>query len=216
MIGARTDRLLMLGGIMVSVAILAASWFFLVSPRLADGSQLDDQTSAAQDQATVLQTRLGQLRRESLQLPALKQRFEAAQAALPSDNGMTDFLRQVGRQAGAAGLSIGSVLAGAPAPAGHAPGTAPPPAGAGAPAAAGTSGAVAGSVFAIPVTITATGPADRQQQFLKALQHDGPRTALVSSVQLAPAGTAAAGSIDAGSTLTVQLQIFVAPAAPTR
>ena len=211
MIGARTDRLLMVGGILLSVVILAASWFFLVSPRLADGSQLDDQTSAAQDQATVLQTRLVQLRRESLQLPQLQQRLGAAQAALPSDNAMPDFLRQVGHQAAAAGLSIGSVLAGAPAPIGRGPGAPPQPSGANAPVATGGA-ATAGSVYSIPVTITATGPAERQQQFLKALQHDGPRTALVSSVQLAPAGTAAAGSIDAGSTLTVQLQVFVAPA----
>ncbi|HEX8973548.1 type 4a pilus biogenesis protein PilO [Oryzihumus sp.] len=210
----RTDRLMLGGGVFAALAVLALSWLFLISPKLADASSLDDQTDAATSQNDVLRARLVQLQHESSQLPQLQQQLQAAEAALPADSGMPDFIRQVNAQASAAGLTVGSITAAAPTTMTGTGGSAAPTAAAPATGATGSGSGAKGStagLYAIPVTISTTGPADRQQAFLRALQHVGPRTAVVSSAQLSPAGTAASGSIDGSSTLSVQLQVFVAP-----
>ena len=209
----RTDRLMLGGGVFVALAVLALSWLFLISPKLADASSLDGQTDDATSQNDVLRAKLIPLQHESSQLPQLQQQLQTAEASLPADSGMPDFIRQVNSQASAAGLTVGSITAAAPTTmtgtgGGAAPAAAPAAGATG--SGTGAKGSAAG-IYAIPVTISTTGPADRQQAFLRSLQHVGPRTAVVSSAQLSPAGTAASGSIDGSSTLSVQLQVFVAP-----
>ena len=92
--------------------------------------------------------------------------------------------------------------------------TAPSSAASGSTPSAGT-GATAGAVFAIPVTIVSTGSAVDQLAFLKAIQVDGPRRALVISTALTPASGATTASIDASSTMTTQLSVFTAPLSST-
>ena len=70
-------------------------------------------------------------------------------------------------------------------------------------------------MFAIPVTLVSTGSAVNQLAFLKAIQVDGPRRALVISTALAPASGATTASIDASSTMTTQLSVFTAPLSST-
>jgi hypothetical protein len=231
--GARTDRWLLGGGLVGSPLICVLAWLFAVGPELANAAAVADETTATTQQNSLLRVRIDQLRSDSARLPDLQRSLAAAQAALPGDSGMPDLIRQVTRQAAAAGVSVGSITAGAPtavrARTGAAPSTGTAPSGAAGSAGGGSaapgaspgsvsptagapgSGATGGALYAIPVTLTTTGPAARQQEFLQAVEFAGPRASLVTSAQLAPAGTTSTGSIEGGSTLTVQLQVFVAP-----
>ena len=91
---------------------------------------------------------------------------------------------------------------------------------------AGVTGAAgpAGQVFQIQVTLTTHGSLRQQLAFLHALQRPGTRAALVSSANLAPGGdpaapgpakgTPASATIDAASTLTTLMSVFVNPQTP--
>ena len=139
-------------------------------------------------------------------------------AALPFDSGLPAFTRQFSNQAAQhridlTSISIGSISQ-ATAAATTPTTTAPSSAASGSTPSAGT-GATAGAVFAIPVTIVSTGSAVDQLAFLKAIQVDGPRRALVISTALTPASGATTASIDASSTMTTQLSVFTAPLSST-
>lgn len=135
----------------------------------------------------------------------------------------------------AVGTAAGSTASGSTSSGSGTAATATPPTTGGSTAAgAGTTGATgtgvtgagpAGQVFQIQVTLTTHGSFPQQLAFLNALQRPGTRAALVSSANLAPGGDAAAPgpakkapaqpvTIDAASTMTTLMTIFVTPLTP--
>jgi hypothetical protein len=190
-----------LGGAAGGVAIVALTWFFVVGPELGNANGLKQQTADAQTQNTVLQAKTNKLKEDNANLNSLTTALAQARAALPTNSGLPELTRQLSVEAAAAGVQLVSITAADPIVAsGSASG-----------AKTGTSGAAAGNIFAIPLVVVTDGSATHQQLFLTAVQKVGPRRVLVKSVAFAPSGLATTSAIDASSTMTVDLQAFVAP-----
>lgn len=199
-------RLWLGGGAMAAVVVAAAGWFMLISPELSSASSLHQQTDAAQLQNSMLQAKTAKLKEQSDNLTALTATLRAAVDALPLDNGLPDFTRQVSAQAKAAKVSLSGISVGTIGPAALG-------AAAAVPGAAGDPSAV-GKLYSIPITMIANGSYAHELQFLKELQTTGPRRALVTSTQFAPGAGSQVASIDGSATMTVQLTIFAAPRTP--
>jgi hypothetical protein len=193
-------------GVLGVLLVVVLAWFALIGPELASATSLDNETSQTQTQNTVLQGKVAKLQADSANMDGLNQQLRDAQAALPPDSGMPDFTRQLGQQAAVAGVVITDITTGAPVAAGSSS-TTPVPANGSLPA--------AGNLFAVPVTVTANGSLSAHRALLAAIEQEGPRRALIGSVTFgSAAATAGSSSVDTATTMTVQLQVFVAPQTP--
>ncbi len=196
-------------GILAAILIVVAGWFALISPMRSDTAALLSQQGDAQARNAVLTQKIVALKRQEEGLPALQADLAAQLRGLPTTSGLPELTRQLTTQAQTAGVGLTSVVVGAITAADKA----------GAPSGSTTA---AGRLFAIPVTLTTTGPAKGQIAFVGALQQVGPRRALVVSTTLAPVGaTGSAGSagsattsIAVSSTMTTLITVFSAPVSP--
>jgi len=224
--GLQEKRTWLLGGAVAAVAVSGAGWFFGVSPVLSDTDSLHQQTARVQDDNLSAQRKIADLAKEATRLSTRQQELRAALAALPMDNGLPGFTRQLSRQAAALGVQVRSVDVGSFTAVGAAAGTTTgtttaatsTTTGATTGATGTTTGATstttgttttpAGGIVAIQVTVTSDGPAARQVAFLHAVQAVGPRVALVTNVGLT-AGTTTNGG--ATWTMTTALTVFATP-----
>ncbi|MEO7263037.1 MAG: hypothetical protein ABI047_17550 [Jatrophihabitantaceae bacterium] len=221
MSGAKGDRLWMAGGGVAAVVVSALAWFLVVSPELSNAASLDEQTVAAQTQNVSLQSKIHKLQADNANMDALVASLRQARTALPVDSSVAEFTRQLTGYASQHGVSLSGITAGEPVsvtPA--APASAPVVAPASAPA-AGSAASVppvgvstpspAGQIYALPLTVVVKGAAANDLRFLAAIQGPGKRAALVSGSQLT-GDTTKRGTV---MQLTIQLQLFVAPQAPS-
>ena len=77
-----------------------------------------------------------------------------------------------------------------------------------------TAAGPAGQLFQIAFTVITSGSLAQQEAFLTAVQYAGPRTALVTSTQLGSGQNSETSAIGLSSSLTTQLDVFVAPQTP--
>jgi hypothetical protein len=212
----KAEKLWIGGGAVAALALAGGLWMFAVNPELSDASSLRSQTNDTQVQNTALQSKVAKLKVDDANIGGLRKVLAAARGALPSDDGMAALTKQLGDQAHAAHVSVTTLTAGTPAAAVPAAASttptdtsastssAPP-----APTSPTSSGAAAPGLYAIPVTLVVSGSVSHDLDFLHAIQHEGPRAALVTSAALGSAGTGSAAT-----SLTVQLTVFSAPQAP--
>ena len=204
----QSRRTWIVGGAAGAVALIAMSWLGLIGPELASTSSLKNQTSDAQTQNFVLRSKVTTLQAQDKKLPALKRQLAALEKQLPSDSGMSSYIRQVMKQADSAGVTLTSVTAGSPTVAVVGGGVATV-----------QVASPAGHLFSIPVNIVGDGSLTQQRALLKAIQNNGPRRALLTSVAFSPPDESGSGgntiqSIDRSDIMTLQLQVFVAPQTP--
>jgi len=178
-------RLWAVGGAFGAAVLVALAWFFLISPQRAETAELHDETVATQAQIGTLQRRLTQLRKENSELAKFQAQLAADRQALPTDSGLSDFLRQIQVAGEATGVTVNSVNVGEPDLA--------------------ESG---GGLYMLAITMTVGGNGTTLSRFLDQLQRVQPRAVLISSVNLAAADPST--SINSTSGLTVNMQIFVA------
>ncbi len=191
------DKRLWLGGGLATLAIVAlAAWLLLIGPKLTDSQDLRTQTEAVRAENAALAAGTAALRTKFEQLPALRADVTDALAALPPDSGLPELSRQLSRQARENSVVLDSIQVATSTAAGVDPVT-------GATDAAAPAGAVA-----IPVTLLSRGSAAEQRGFLRSIQLDGPRRALVTSASLT---ATARGSVDSRSSMTTQITVFTAP-----
>jgi Tfp pilus assembly protein PilO len=182
------ERRWLAGGALGVVVLFALGWFFLISPQRDQAEALDTQTATAQQQVATLQRRLVELREQSANLPKYREQLARDRAALPTEAGLSDFLRELHVAGGATGVSVKSVVVGGP-----------------------TEVNVEKSqVFALPIAVTAVGNGTRMRQFLDQLQRVRPRAVLIDTVDAAPVETG--GSLNDEITLTFNLKAYVAEA----
>jgi Tfp pilus assembly protein PilO len=188
---ARRDRLWAGGGALAAVGLLAIGWFLLISPQSEQTARLAADADAAQQRLIPLRHRLVELRQQNGKLAEYEARLARGRQALPTTSGLTDFLRELETAGTAAGVTVTSVVVGAP-----------------------TQTPVAGAkLYALPITLTGTGTVAQCDEFLVQLQQKQPRAVLISTVNEVPA--ADSSTLGGTVTLTVGLQTFVAPAAAT-
>ena len=221
------DKRVWLGGGVVAAALIAAiGWFMFIGPEFASTSALNAQTAATQDQNNLLQLKLKALEVKRTQLDKYTSSLKQALLSLPLDSGLPAFTRQLTAQAGASGVHLVSIAAGAVSPvlaaapvatdtASATPSPSPSPTSSDGVVAAPVP-TVAGGLFSIQVTVQTDGSLVHQLAFLNAVRTAGARRALVTSTQAAPDAKAAEASIDQQSTFNTQLTIFSAPQTPAQ
>lgn len=211
---SRMTKIWLLGGTAGCVLLAALAWFIVVSPALSRVSTVKSQVAAADSKNDLLRIKLAQLQSEKAGIATLRTSLTNALEGLPINSGMADFTAQLQAQAVTAQVRLGSIGAGTPSVVAAASGstaTTTPPA-----ATSPGSTAAPGSLYSIPVTITADGDLTHLDTFLKLVQTQGPRRALVVSTQFAPVSGSTQASIDTAVQMTVQLQVFTSPQTPAQ
>jgi Tfp pilus assembly protein PilO len=200
----QSKRFWLVGGLVVALLIVAASWLMIIHPKLAATSSLHSQTQAEQLQESVLLAKTAKLKKQSENITALRADLAKSVAALPSDSGLPAFTQQLSAEASTYHVTLTSIVIGS---------ITASTSTAGASGSTVATGTTVGGIYKIPVTIISTGTLADQIAFLNAIE-TGPRSALITSTQLAVGGGAVVASIDAGASVTTQLAVFSAPQSP--
>jgi Tfp pilus assembly protein PilO len=209
------------------LAVLAAGWFLLVSPKRSEASEAQLAADAQVTANSALRTQIEVLKAQAKNLPKEQAKLAAVAAKLPSNRAMPALIRALTTAAEDAGVELVTLAPGATVVAAPAAAAAPvaPAAGAegaapAAPVAGAAPAAAAGQLGSIPVTLNVVGGYFQVQQFLANLE-DLKRAIRFTAVNLAP-GTnpikpAATGTnVDDGRTLAATLtgQVFQVVGAP--
>jgi Tfp pilus assembly protein PilO len=178
------DKIWTAGGVLGAVVLLALGWFFFIGPQYAEAASLEEQRIQAEVRLTAQQRKLAELRRQNEDLPQYRAQLDRARAALPATPGTSDFLRELQTAGQEAGVSVTGLTIG---------GRMDVP-------------ETAGAVYAFPVALTVVGPVPALEGFLNHLQQVQPRAVLIRNANVT--------TDNSGTSLTLSLQIFVAPGDP--
>jgi hypothetical protein len=201
----QSEKVWIAGGLASAVVLSAAAWFGAISPENSNASELKSQRADAETQNTVLLVKTNKLRTDSKNLGELSAQLAKRLQQLPVEANFDDLTVQLYQQAAASHVSLSSIVIGAVTPA---TGAAAGGASAGAPTAS------AGSIFTVPITVVSSGSLAAQKVFLTQVQEAGPRVALVTSAKLVPGDNQGAASIEGGSNMSTEFNVFVAPQSP--
>lgn len=216
------------------LAVLAAGWLFVVSPKRSAAAELRDQAAATEQSNAQLRTKLTVLKGQAKDLPKEQAKLAAVAAKIPDNPALPSLIRALVAAGTASGVELVSVTPGTPvapvvapaaaAAAPAAPGAAPA-AGAPAPpapvAGAVAPGGAAGTLMTVPVSLNVAGGYFQIQQFLSELENL-PRAFRVSALTLAPGAnpvkpnalTGAAAEDGRALTATVTGEVFLAQNRP--
>jgi len=183
----RTEQLWVGGGVLGVAALFAVGWLLFIGPQYGQADQLRQDKVAATGRLTALQQRLAELRKQNEKLPQYQAEVARDRKALPTEPGLSDLLRELQTAGDTTGVQVSGLTVG----------------GATAISAAGAQ------LYALPLTLTATGTVDRLHEFLNQLQQVQPRALLISGANLT-------SSDQGGASLTLTLRAFMAKPAPSR
>ena len=191
------------------VAVTAASWFLLISPRRSHAAQLRDQTQSVASANDTLRLQIAQLKAQFADLPKQKAELVTVQQQLPPNAAMPTLVRSLNGIADSTGVNLDSVT---PGTAVYASASGSATGAAGTPGASGS--AAAGSLIALPVSVAVTGDYFAATLFMKQLQTKMRRAFLVTGItvnqnQNSTGGDATTGTIQ----LTINGDVFVLPTA---
>jgi type IV pilus assembly protein PilO len=187
------------------LAVLAAGWFLLVSPKRSEASQVRAEVTSQESTNSGLQTQLAMLKAQAKTLPQQQAKLALVAAKIPDNPALPGLIRALSTAADDAGVELVSLAPGAPtpvvaaaaAPTTGAPGTtgttAARPAGAapvgGTPArlsgSAPSTTFSAGVLTAIPLTINVVGGYFQVEQFFDKLE-ELTRAAKVTAFTMTP------------------------------
>ncbi len=188
------------------LAVLAAGWFLLVSPKRSEAAQLREQASAQDQTNATLRAQVAALTLQARDLPRQRARLGVLAGKIPSNPALPALILRLGEAADRAGVTLVSLAPGAP--------TAVAPTATGAvPAPTGSAAAGVGQLFAVPVTVQISGGFFQLEQFLTNLE-DLPRSFLVGQLSVVPDATAGSSSGLSGGSLAASLtgRVFVSVA----
>lgn len=164
---ATRDRIWLLGGAVVALLLTFLTWQLLIKSQNDSTDSVKANVSLAQNRVLTSTHELNQLRADVANLAKYQAALAADQAALPADDGVPAFLRELHDAGAATGVSVVQLTVGKPTP---------------------ITGVAAGSapVQAINLSIVASGPVDNVTAFLKQLQVVQPRAVLITSLTASP------------------------------
>lgn len=204
------------------LAVLAAGWFLLVSPKRTEASEVQLAADAQVTANSALRTQIEVLKAQAKNLPKEQAKLAAVAAKIPSNRAMPALIRALTTAAEDAGVELVTLAPGATGVAAPAAAAPVAPAAGTVPAApvAGAATSAAGQLGSIPVTLNVVGGYFQVQQFLANLE-DLKRAIRFTTVNLAPGANpikpAATGTnVEDGRTLTATLtgQVFQVVGAP--
>ncbi len=186
------------GTAIAALIILIASWFLVISPKLASADEDRAQTTAGLERNRVLQNQLNSLKKQFENLPATKADLAALRKQIPATVHETDFIRTISEFADASGVFTtvfteqdalpyvapqGALPAAAPTPTPTPSPTSGAAAAAGAaPTATGAGAAPVAGLVLVPLEITVIGTYQNVTGFLNDLQTKPDRLFLVTEI----------------------------------
>ena len=205
MLTGAKDKLWLAAGVIAVGLIMLVGYTMVISPQNGRTSAAQSSLNEAKAREQVLRGRLTQLANESANLPKYQAELAAARAALPSDEGMADFLREMQVVSGSTQTTVQSIQVGAVSGVGVVPNSTLP---------AGKQPAP--TTYKVQVTVSVTGTVPALLSFLYQVQEVQPRAVLVTSVVIGASANTTASVGGAGAqNLTITMDAFVAPTAPT-
>lgn len=206
------------------LAVLAAGWFLLVSPKRTEAAQVRDEVASQQSQNRGLQTQLATLKAQQKTMPAQAAKLAMVAAKIPDNPAQPALIRALSAAADDAGVELVSMTPGQPAavtgaaattlPGATTPGAAKSgtakPAGTKTLAAAGSTSYNPGVLTSIPMTINVVGGYFQVEQFFDRLENLA-RAAKVTGFTMAPGSNpmkpeaAGAAAVESGRVLTVNV-----------
>ncbi len=165
-----TSQKWVFGAALVSVLLLIAGWFLLVTPQRSSAEQIrtDAEAQAAANVRT--EAEIASLKAQYKDLPALQKQEAVIRSRIPETPDMPALLRTLSTNARTAGVTLVSVSPSNPVPMNQ----------------SGTGGGAIsdpGQVSQIPVTIQVTGPFANMQLFLNSVEQMK-RSMLVTSLDI--------------------------------
>lgn len=170
-------RLWVIAGVAVAVLLGIGGWFLLIGPKYNDAASVGNQADATRVQIGVLEAKLAGLRKKQAQLNKFKAKLKANRAALPTDSGVPDFLRQLQASGDLTDVTVTALTVAAPVQ---------------------TVG-VAG-VWQLQMTLNAMGAPDDLSKFVDKVQEQQSRAVLIQSANLTEATAPSAGTSSTAST----------------
>lgn len=204
------------------LAVLAAGWFLLVSPKRSAAAEVRDQLASQESKNSGLQTQLAMLKAQQKTLPAQQAKLAMVAAKIPDNPALPALIRALSAAADDAGVELLSMAPGTPVAvtetAAAPTATAPTSSGAGTTrtttpvAAAVDSDFSPGVLTSIPLTINVVGGYFQVEQFFDRLENLA-RATKVTGFTLAPGGNpmkpvtdaAAASAADTGKSLSANV-----------
>ncbi len=90
-----SNRLWIIGSMLLTIAIVAMGWMLGISPKLSEAGAADQQLAAAQSQNVVHETELATIKKQFEQLPELKSQLSTLRASIPADDALSSFLDEL-------------------------------------------------------------------------------------------------------------------------
>src|ERR671920_1106595 len=123
--GSRADMTMtnrwIAGAVAAALALVAASWFLLISPQRSQAAELREQAAAQQAANDMIRLRTQQLKAQFASLPQRRAQLAEIQQQLPNSPDLSALLRQLSTVADDAGVAVDSISPAQPQP--LAPGT---------------------------------------------------------------------------------------------
>lgn len=214
---SQLERLWLIGGALGAAVVLLIGYTFFVGPQRSETDDVSARAASAQLQNSTLQARIDTLRTQNADLGKFQADVKAAQRALPSSSGLSDFLRSLQAIGAATQTSVQSLTVGPPtdlsAAAAPAP-SSPSTAGGSASTPATTPGAVPAAgpqVFGLTISATVNGSTTGLNRFLDQLQSVQPRAVLITAMTQSAATSGSVAGAQSGVGLQLTMQAFVAP-----
>jgi Tfp pilus assembly protein PilO len=206
------------------LALMAAGWFLLVSPKRGEAADLRAQTAAQEAVNAQLRTQLQVLQAQAKDLPKKQADLARVAAKIPDNPALPGLIRALTAASESAGVQLVSVTPGAPTAVEVAPAAAPvapdaaPADAAAAPAPAAPATGAAGSLALISLSMDVVGGYFEVEQFLANVENL-PRALRVTNLTLAPGASPtkkSEGSTSDGRTLTSTItgSVFMAANRP--
>lgn len=191
--------------VVLIVAIVAAGWFLLVSPKRTAAADLQAKTVSQEGTNTSLEQKLQQLKAQQADLPQKRARLAAITTKIPSNPALPSLIRDLTAAGRKIGVSIDSMAPSAP----LAVTAAAPGAVAAAPAPAAAAAAT-DALYQVPLTMNVTGSYFELEQYVSKLE-GLKRSFLVTGFTLKNAPPV----VGQPDTLELQIQgrVFLSPAA---
>jgi type IV pilus assembly protein PilO len=190
--------------LLLVVAIFAAGWFLLISPKRGEAADLRSQTATQEDANARLEDKIQVLMAQQKDLPRQRARLAVIRTQIPDNPALPALVRDLtaaGRKVGATINTMSPSLPVAAVPSAQAP------------VATGTEGetttpavAPAASLYQVPLNLDVSGSYFELEQFVNKLEGLS-RSFLVTGFTVSAEDTETAGELK----LTLQGRVFMAP-----
>ncbi|MET0416669.1 MAG: type 4a pilus biogenesis protein PilO [Actinoplanes sp.] len=173
----RGDQLWLIGGVAAIVALIAASWFLVISPKFAEGDQVQADAETTRIKLIELNTQVAKLAVKNKQKATYDAKLKVSETALPGSYNMPAFLRQVQDSGAAVSVQVSGFSVSAP-----------------------VKSTKSTGATEVPIALTAQGSAENLSKFFTRLQNVQSRAVLINSIGLTKTNDATGLSASIGLT----------------